>query len=123
LEWGRFPDALTDLPRGHVPSLLWRFDLSPANREQADHAIDTLRSVLDDFEGQVSWTLTHTGKNWFLCPTRRYEMISSGKFNTTRAAFEYYYHEEPDLGVKAGEDLMRITGEFAKRLGIELSMP
>lgn len=118
LDWFRYPRTESEESAIYAPVTVWRFTSTHTSNEQSEHVISALRAVLDSFSGNVSWSLTLSGRNWVLLPTRVKELEDSRQFRTDGELLDYLLREEPGLGPKAHEDLAAIADALAKRLSI-----
>lgn len=118
LEWFRYARAEVDCTTTTAPITVWRFNSTQIGAERADGAVRALRSVLDEFSGNVSWSLEPSGKNWVLVPAQVQQLESGGNFRTDGEVLKHLRAQDPSLGRRAHEDLAAIAAELARRLHI-----
>src|SRR5687768_11800911 len=82
LEWFRYTCAEADRDATTAPITVWRFNSTGTDAETPDRVIRALRSVLDEFSGNVPWSLKFTGRNWVLRPTQVQQLEDAGNFRT-----------------------------------------
>jgi hypothetical protein len=119
LEWFRYARADVDGTTTTAPITVWRFNTSGVGAERAGRVIRVLCSVLDEFSGNVPWSLEFSGRNWVLVPAQVHQLESSGNFRTDGEVLNHLRTQDPTLGRRAHEDLAAIALELARRLQLE----
>lgn len=118
LEWFRYARADSDSTTTTAPITVWRFKSSGIDAERADGVVRALRSVLDEFSGNVPWSLKLSGHNWVLLPTQVQHVEDAGNFRTDGEILDHLRAHHPALGRRAHEDLAAIAAEIARRLQV-----
>jgi hypothetical protein len=118
LEWFRYTRAEGIDPASmSVPITVWRFN-STVGAEKVDQVVDTLRSVLAGFSGNVQWSLNYSGRNWVLQPTQVQQLEDAATFKTHGDLLDSLRSQDPKLGPQAHEDLRVIAGKLAHQLQV-----
>lgn len=115
LDWFRCTGFGFDEVSANTIVVVWRFKSIDPN-ELTERIICSLRLVLQQFAGNLSWSLKFTGRNWVLRPTEVQELEDSERFRTDGELLAHLRSKHPDLGRRACEDLAAIAEELARQL-------
>ena len=109
LEWAKYP-IYKEVPR--TATVVWRFKTCISQEDQ-QRIIDLLRIALEQV-ATIPWALEFTGRNWVLYTEKASQLVKSGKFRTHGEIDNYIFQEEPELFLKARDDLFNIAEAFGK---------
>jgi len=105
LEWFRNAVSKVIEQYNYPPVIVWRYDAEAMKPEDIKRAENMIITAVKTFQGNVSWVLYFSGRNWVLLPKRVKDLEDSGAFLSDTEIITELGASDPSFGVEANNDL------------------
>jgi hypothetical protein len=80
LEWFGFRPTKSSKQKAYPPKVIWRYDKESMSVSQIQEAEKAIEVAVNEYIGEIEWTIYFTGRNWVLLPQKTYDMCQTGKY-------------------------------------------
>ena len=114
LEWYRYSIADEAGHLGKPPVVVWRFSVAADDKNSS--IMEIFKSILEEVDSLIEWSLRFTGRNWVLIPNIMKDLMDKGEFDGDQQVLDYLVENYPDLSEMALNDLKNIADAVSSKL-------